>query len=56
MTDPRPCSIPPQLIDSCRQCGTRFLRRDEGPMERGFCGNSCEYEQRYRRPEASERK
>lgn len=28
----------------CKQCGCYFVKRDEGPLARGYCGDSCEYE------------
>ena len=48
--EPHPCSIPPNLQDHCMRCGTLYIRRDHGPMARGYCGDSCEYEARHPAP------
>ena len=31
-------------------CGSAFIRRDEGPLARGYCGASCEHEAKHPTP------
>jgi len=53
MDHPHPCSYPPNVLDRCGQCGTVFIRRDDGPLARGFCGESCEHEAKHPPPETA---
>ena len=56
MDEPHPCGSPPRTaFDRCRCCGVWFIRRDEGPLAVGYCGNSCYDANRFRKLEPEDR-